>query len=195
MRLPISFSSLTVIALLATGCASQEEPARAALIATEASLDEVREDAAKFTPDELKAAEAKLAALKDAAEKEHYTSVLTGTSELNKELAFLKETVVSKKTQNAAAANEWTDLSTEVPQLVSALQNRVDTLSGSRKLPAEVTKDTFEAAKTALDSLKAMWADANAAFNAGNATEAADKGRLVKAKGEELRQQLAMPVA
>jgi hypothetical protein len=110
-------------------------------------------------------------------------------------VAFLQETVVSKKTQNAAATNEWEDLSEQVPQLISAIQNRVDTLSGSRKLPAEVNKDAFEAAKAAFESMRYSWAEANAAFNAGKATEAADKGRMVKAKGEELQHQLAMPMA
>ncbi|HYH43250.1 MAG TPA: hypothetical protein VD867_14845, partial [Burkholderiales bacterium] len=174
---------------------NQEGPARNAVTVVETSVAEVREDAAKLAPEELRAVDVKLTALKEGVEKKHYKSVLSGASELTKEVAFLKETVISKKTQNAAATNEWEDLSEQVPQLISAIQNRVDSLSGSRKLPAEVNKDTFEAAKSAFESMRASWAEANAAFNAGKATEAADKGRLVKAKGEELQQQLAMPMA
>jgi hypothetical protein len=188
------FSSVAAAILLAA-CGNQEGPARNAVTVVETSVAEVREDAAKVAPEELRAVDAKLTALKEGVEKKHYKSVLSGASELTKEVAFLKETVISKKTQNAAATNEWEDLSEQVPQLISAIQNRVDSLSGSRKLPAEVNKDTFEAAKTAFESMRASWAEANAAFNAGKATEAADKGRMVKAKGEELQQQLAMPMA
>ena len=194
MGIRTSFLSLAAVTLLAA-CGNQEGPARNSVTVVEASVAEVREDAAKFAPEELKAVDIKLAALKEGVEKEHYKSVLTGASELTKEVAFLKETVISKKTQNAAATNEWEELSKEVPQLISVIQNRVDSLSGSRKLPAEVNKDAFEAAKSGFESMRSTWAEANAAFNAGKATEAADKGRMVKAKGEELRQQLAIPMA
>jgi hypothetical protein len=194
MHMRTLFSGVAAAILLAA-CGNQEGPARNAVTVVETSVAEVREDAAKLAPEELRAVDVKLTALKEGVEKKHYKSVLSGASELTKEVAFLKETVISKKTQNAAATNEWEDLSEQVPQLISAIQNRVDSLSGSRKLPAEVNKDTFEAAKSAFESMRASWAEANAAFNAGKATEAADKGRMVKAKGEQLQQQLAMPMA
>jgi chromosome segregation ATPase len=139
--------------------------------------------------------EAKLAALKEALAKEHYKSVLAGTSEIDAAMNTLKETIISRQTQIQAATNEWTDLSTEVPQLVEAIQSRVDSLSVSGKLPENVKKETFETAKAGLETMKSMWTEASNAFSAGNATEAADKARLVKAKAEELRQQLDMPVA
>jgi hypothetical protein len=58
-----------------------------------------------------------------------------------------------------------------------------------------VNKETFEAAKATLQSMKTMWAEASAAFNAGNAVAAADKGRLVQSKGEEVAGQLGMSPA
>ncbi|HEY6124987.1 MAG TPA: hypothetical protein VIV63_10055 [Steroidobacteraceae bacterium] len=185
-------AAMAATTILATGCASQEEPAAQAVIAAEASLAEVRVDAAKFAPEELKAAEAKLAKLKSELAKDDYKDVLAGSSQLTQEVATLKEVVVSKQTQAAAATHEWESLSAEVPKMVEAIQSRVDTLSGSRKLPADVNKEAFEAAKSALASMKSMWAEASAAFDAGNAVVAADKGRLVQAKGEEVLGQLGM---
>ena len=58
-----------------------------------------------------------------------------------------------------------------------------------------MNKETFEAAKAALESMKSMWAEASAAFNAGNALAAADKARLVQTKGEEVADQLGMSPA
>ncbi len=194
MRIPTLVLCLAATTMLAA-CGNQEGPASNAVTTVEASVAEVRDDAAKYTPEELKAVDTKLAEMKDDVEKKQYKEVLTESTELTKEVAFLKETIVSKKTQDAAATHEWQDLSEEVPQLITAIQNRVDSLSGSNKLPAEVNQDAFEAAKSAFESMRASWAEANAAFNAGKATEAADKGRMVKAKGEELQQQLAMPMA
>jgi hypothetical protein len=74
---------------------------------------------------------------------------------------------------------------------VEAIQVRVDALSGS-KLPKEITKETFETAKTELETMKATWAEATAAATAGDTQVAADKGRTVQAKGEELKNQLGL---
>jgi hypothetical protein len=192
MHLSKPLVALVATTVLIIGCASQEEPAAQAVIAAEASLAEVRVDAAKFAPEELKAAEAKLAKIRTDLANDEYKDVLSGSSVLTQEVATLKELVVSRQTQTVAATHEWESLSAEVPKMVEAIQTRVDTLSEARKLPADVNKETFEAAKAALEFMKSQWAEASAAFNAGKATEAADKGRLVQAKGEEVLGQLGL---
>ena len=187
--------AMAATTVLITGCASQEEPATQAVISVEASLAEVRVDAAKFAPEELKAADEKLAKLKAELADDEYKHVLSGSSQLTQEVATLKDVVVSKQTQDAAATHEWESLSAEVPKMVEAIESRVDTLSESRKLPQEVNKEAFESAKVALQTMKTTWAEASAAFDAGNATEAADKGRLVQAKAEEVAGQLGISPA
>jgi len=179
-------------ALLITACANKEEPAKQVVAGAETSIAEVREDATIYAPAELKAAEDKLAAAKENITWEKYQDVLDQGPELKASVTTLKDTVISKKTQVAAATHEWTTLTEEVPKVVQALESRVDALSKVRKLPPEVKKETFEAAKTELETLKTTWAQAGAAFNAGQATEAADKGRAVKARAEELLQQLGL---
>lgn len=192
MRISKTLMGLAASTILIAGCASQEQPATQAVTAVELSLAEVRVDAAKFAPEELNAAETKLAKIKSQLAKEDYKDVLSGSSELTKDVAVLKEVVVSKQTQFAAATNEWESLSEEVPKMVQAIESRVDTLSGSKKLPSDVNREVFEAAKAALASMKAQWAEATAAFSAGNATEAADKARIVQAKAEEVAGQLGI---
>ena len=123
------------------------------MASAEASLAEVRVDAAKFAPEELQIAEARLAKARENLAKEEYKDVLGDATQLTKETATLKEVVVSKQTQAVAATHEWEALSEEVPKMVKAIEFRVDTLSGA-KLPPEVNKETFEAAKVALESMK-----------------------------------------
>jgi predicted metalloendopeptidase len=195
MRISKVLMGLAATALLITGCASKEAPATQALVSAEAALGEVRVDAAKYAPEELKVPEATLAKLKEELAKQDYKKVLAGTPELYKEVITLKETVVSKQTQLVAAANEWEDLSTEVPKMLEAIQSRVDTLSESPRLPKNVNKQAFEAAKSDLETMKATWAEASAAYSAGNTTEAADKARMVQAKGEKALDQLGMSAA
>jgi hypothetical protein len=177
--------------ILVAGCANNEQPARQALAAAEASLAEVRVDAAKYAPEELQQVESRLARVKDDLAKEEYTDVLGGATQITKETATLKDLVVSKQTQAVAATHEWEALSEEVPKMVQAIENRVDSLSGT-KLPKDLDKEAFESAKAALESMKSLWAEASAAFEAGNAILAADKARMVQAKGEEVIDQLGM---
>ena len=185
--------SMLAAALLMTACANKEEPAKRVVAGAEAVLAQVRDDATVYAPDELKVADEKLATAKDNITWEKYQVVLDQAPDLNASVTAVKDAVVSKQTQAAAAAREWTDLSEQVPKIVDALQSRVDELSKVRKLPPEVKKETLETAKTELEGMKTTWAAASAAFSAGQANDAADKGRTVKAKGEELLKQLGAP--
>jgi hypothetical protein len=192
MRTSNALMGLAASVFLFTGCASDEEPARQALASAEASLAEIRVDAAKYAPEDLQSAEVRLAKAKANLEKEEYKDVLGDATQLSKDAAMLKEVVVSRQTQAVAATHEWESLSEQVPKMVQAIESRVDTLSGSKKLPQDVNKEAFEAAKTTLASMKSLWAEASAAFDAGNAVVAADKARMAQAKGEEAIDQLAM---
>jgi len=176
--------ALAAVALLATGCATKQQPATEAVAAVEASLAEVRDDAARYAPAGLQDAENSLLQLKQRLAQKDYKAVLVAASPLRQQVALLKETVVSQKTQIAAATHEWTYLSADVPKMLAAVQRRVDALSLAKKVPAGV--------KLEFETMKSMWADASAAFNAGKATEGADLARAVQSKGEAVMEQLGM---
>jgi len=183
MRIPVALLALGASALLTVGCASKEEPARLAVEAAEASLNEVRPDVEKYVPDQMPPAEAKLAAIKSDFAKKDYNAVLTTVPKFREEMHTLEDTAIAKASQLAAAANEWNELSEQVPKMVDAIEQQVQNLKAS-KVPANVKAD--------LESMKATWAEANAAATAGNTTEAADKGRSVQVKAKEVSEQLGM---
>ena len=192
MKLTNVLMALTASALLMTGCMSQKDPAENAVTQAEAAMTDLRVDAAKFAPDELKTTETTLAKMKDDLAKQDYKHVVAGVPQFNKEIATLKEVLVGRQTQIIAATREWETLNAEVPKAVEAIQVRVDSLASSPKLPKEVDKHEFETAKASLETMKTDWAAATAAFSQGNATEAADKARSVQGKVEETKEQLAM---
>jgi predicted nucleic acid-binding Zn-ribbon protein len=183
---------LTAGVLLATGCTNQREPASNAVTQADAALGEIRVDAAKFAPDELKAADDTLAKMKSDLANEDYKDVIASVPQFNKNVATLQEVLVGKQTQIIAATREWEALNAEVPKAVEEIQVRVDSLASSSRLPKEVDKHEFEAAKASLETMKTTWTEATAAFSEGNATEAADKGRAVQGKVEEVKGQLGM---
>ncbi|HEU4779175.1 MAG TPA: hypothetical protein VFS58_04755 [Steroidobacteraceae bacterium] len=192
MRISRMLIGIAAATVLAAGCASQEEPAKAAVASAEAALAEVLVDATKYAPEELQAAEASLAKAKTDLAKGDYKDVLSASTQINQQVATLKEIVVSRQTQAAAATNEWESLRVEVPKMVKAIEYRVDMLSGSAKLPKDMNKEVFESAKVALQAMKTTWAEASAAFAAGNVTDAADKARQVQVKAEEVAGQLGI---
>jgi hypothetical protein len=190
MRISQALLPLVAGALLLTGCGNKE-PATQAVTQAEAALEGLRADAAKFAPEELKTTEGTLAAMKGNLADEDYRAVVNDVPKFNAEVKKLQDSVVTHQTLAAASLAEWDSLNTEVPKTVEALEIRVESLKAS-KLPKEITKETFETAKTELETMKTTWAEATAAASAGNTQEAADKGRTVQAKGEELKNQLGM---
>jgi hypothetical protein len=198
MRFSNVFLALAATALLATGCAQQKAPANKALDAIEASLKDVRDDAAKYAPEGLKGVEAQFARLKESYDKKEYDNVLAGAPQLEKAVASLKDAVVAGQRHArqavAAAKSEWAALNTEVPKMIETIQTRVDEQS-KKKIRFKVSKEELESAKSGLEWMKSEWAEATAAVDSGNQIKAADKGKAVKAKGEEVQKTLGMKEA
>jgi PBP1b-binding outer membrane lipoprotein LpoB len=190
MRISHTLMPLLAATLFITGCGN-EEPATNAVTQAEAAIEPLRPDASQYAAAELQAAEATLAKMKENLAKEDYRAVVNDVPAFNTQVKTLQDTVVSQQSAMVAAQHEWDSLNAEVPKTVEALQVRVDSLSGA-KLPKEITKETFETAKTDFEALKATWAEATAAASAGKTLEAADKARDAQAKGEELKNQLGM---
>ena len=194
MRFSNVMLALAASAVLITGCARQKGPADEALDKIEASLAEVKADAAKYAPDGLKGVEAQFERLKQSFEAKDYENVLAGTPQLEKAVESLQAAVTSGKAHAratlAAAKTEWEGLSAEVAQQVNAIQTRVDALSKQKRLPWGLSKDEFEGAKSAFESMKTQWAAANDEFKKGDAVEANTKARTVKGMGDELVERL-----
>ena len=182
--------AVAAASVLVAGCARQRGPANDALEKIETSLADVRDDAQRYAPDGLKGVESQLERLKQSYEAKDYDNVLAGTPQLEKAVASLKQAVTSGKEHAraalAVAKTEWEGLSADVPKTIESIQARVDTLSKSKRLPFGISKDEFEGAKAAFESMKSEWADASAEFKDGDAVEATAKGRTVKGMGDEL---------
>ena len=194
MRLMKILTATAAAALLFTACANQKEPAEKAVARAESSLAEFKADAEKYAADELKGVEESVAKLKGELANKNYKAVVIQSPNVASTIAALKESVAKKKAEAeellAAAQTEWTDLSASVPELVTKLQTKVDSLTKSRKLPQGVDKAGFETAKQEFEALKSSWAEAGAEFGSGMVADAVRRARAAKAKGEELVQKL-----
>jgi hypothetical protein len=183
--------SLVALALVGAvgGCASERGSAEGAIAAADSTLQSVATDAQAYVPDLYSAAGAKVAAARDDFEAGNYADALTKAQEAATEAGGLGAAITARKDELSAA---WTALNDSVPGMVQAIQARVDELSRMRRLPAGVTAQAVDGAKTALQEMTGTWNEAVTAQGSGNLLDAASKGAAVKSKAAELRAALGM---
>jgi hypothetical protein len=189
---------IVIVGLSLAACASDKVPAEQAIKAAESALAAVKDEAAKYVPDQLKAVESGLAGLKSSFDKGDYKAVLTGATDLTAKAKGLGDAAAAKKKEMEAKVAEltqsWTEMAEGLPKMVAAVESRVDILSKAKTLPANLDKATFEEAKSGLATVKQTWGEAEAAFKGGKVEEAVAKANTVKTKTAEIMTKLGMQV-
>jgi hypothetical protein len=189
-------SVILCVAVLASlsalgGCASDKAPAQAAITATETAVNAAVAAAGTYLPDEAKSLQASLAAVKEKFAKGEYTAAMTDAKALGDRANQVAAAAAAKKTELTKA---WESLSVGMPKVVETIKGRVEILSQSRKLPANMTADKLASAKSGLGEITQQWTAANEAYKGGNLVDAMAKGASVKTKAAEVLTTLGMPV-
>ena len=199
IRKTVLAGALVAALLFAAGCANKQAPATKAVADAEAALATFRDEAGQLAATELQAAEAAIADMKARLASKDYDAVVAGAPALSQQIETLRTTTAERRAEreqaNEAAKVTWATMSGDVPKMVQAIQSRVDVLSKSRRLPGNLDKAKFEAARADFEQMKAAWGEASAAASSGNAIDAVSRGEAVKAKGAEVMQALGMKVA
>jgi len=177
-------------AMMIAGCGSRTT-AQSVVGQAEGQVANVQQEAEVTAPAELKTVQGTLAHMKQGFNDRDYKLVVNDVPQFNAQMKTLKDAMAAKQGEAATAMQEWSTLNNEVPKAVEEIQARVDSLKPNA-LPKDVTKEELATAKTDLETMKATWAEATAAASAGNTVEAANKGRTVQAKANELKSTLGM---
>jgi uncharacterized protein YaaN involved in tellurite resistance len=177
--------------LISMGCSKAKGQAEAALKAAEKAISEVKPEAEKFVPDQIKAVEAALNGAKEKFGKKDYSAALSDAQAIPEKV---KEIVASLNAKKDELTKTWADLDQGIPKMMEAIKSRVGILSQSKKLPANLTKEKFEEAKSGLESALKDWETAKESSKTGNLAEAVTKGNTVKEKAVQVLQILGMPV-
>ncbi len=188
------WTCLTVVLLaasLAVACASQKAPAEAAVAAAEQAFAAAKAEAVKYVPDQVNAVQTSLDAAKASLAKGDYQAALTAAQALPAQIGELQTAAAAKKTE---LTQTWATLSTGLPQVVQAIQSRVDILSKAKKLPAGLDQAKLDSAKSGLAAITEAWAAATAAAGVGDMAEAVSKANAVKGKAVEALNALGMPI-
>lgn len=191
----LAIGLLASMLLVAGGCSRGKDEATRAVSAAEASLSGIREDAAKYMPSELQSVESSLTALKDNLAKGEYKQVVANAPGLTSSIDSLKSGVAAKVDEAKAAASEWTTYVAAVPQMVTALQSRIDILAKSKRYPKGLDARSFGTLQSDFANMKSDWDAAMNSSTGGNPVDAVARAKSAKATGDRLLQQLGMSPA
>jgi len=182
---------LMVLVLFVAACASGKKPAEEAIKAAEAAINAAKGEAMKYLPDQVKTLEDGLTAAKEALAKKDYKAALSAAKDLPGKANDLAAAAATKKEELTKA---WKEMSGGLPKMVEAIKSRVDILSQSKKLPANLDKAKLEGVKAGLPEVTQMWDDAQKAFSGGNLADAISKAKTIKDKAVEMMTTLGMQV-
>jgi hypothetical protein len=171
--------SLLAAAMLAA-CSSQQEPATHALDSINVAISSVGQSVQKYMPDQYAALQARAGALKTALDKGDYRQVLDQAPTLMNDIQQMGAVAAAKKAQRVKTLTEqWPRFTAYIPDMISAVQARIDVLAKNKK---EAAKVDLPAAQAAMADVNALWPRAQQAFSAGDPETAGETTKEVQKK-------------
>jgi len=184
--------SLSLVVVFFTACADKKGPAEIAVKAAEQAVAATKTEAVKFVPAQTAALETALTSLREKMAKEEYEAATADAQAL---VGRAKQVLAAAKAKKDDLTKKWTDLTQGIPEMVGAIQAKVDALSQMKKLPKGMTADILTESKSGLEAVKADWAKAEEAFKAGNITGAITLAASVKEKAAKAMEALGIAAA
>jgi hypothetical protein len=161
------------------------------LSSAQAALDAVKTEGSQYAPDLVQDIENSLAAARETFAKGNFRQALAEAQLLPKKMSALDAAVAAKKTE---LTKEWSTLSASLPEVVDAIQGRVSVLSKAKRLPAGMSREAFDKARSGADEVAKTWAEAGDALTKGNVGDAVEEARAVRARAAEIMAALEMEV-
>jgi hypothetical protein len=188
------FALIFPAVILMAACAGQKQPAQKLLADIEVSVTAAAAEAAKYVPDQLMDVQTKFAKLKASFDKQDYAVVISEAPAVLGAAKMLATAAAAKKDEVLKALDDkWMVLAGTVPESMTAVRNRIDTLRKKSKQPAAGMD--LDAAKSSLDEAASLWSKAQAAFAGGSMDEAVRTAQDVKIKVEAVAATLKLDLA
>jgi flagellar hook-basal body complex protein FliE len=191
MKKILSVAVAALLALSLGACTRGKVPAEQALKSAEEALNAVKPEAMKYIPDQVKPVEESLKAAKEAFDKGNYGETTTAAIFATSKAKDLLAATIAKKNELTKA---WEEQSRMLPNMIAAIQSRIDDLSKSRKLPANLDREKFERARNDLVEIDKAWGEASSAFKEGGLPDALAKAKSAREKAVEIMTTLGMQV-
>ena len=186
----LAIGTLCLLAGLAPGCGKQ--PAEQALQVAEATIDAARPEIERYVPGELQQLKDASATAKAQFDKGDYKAALQSAQDLLPRVKAAAAAAEQKKQELVAAFGR---IKASLPGMVDALNARVSTLAGMRRLPPGIDKAVLQNAQASLGAMSSAWADATASFDKGDVIQAVNQATQLQTQILDLTQALMPPAA
>lgn len=154
-------AAFAVLLAALAACASQKEPAEAALAAAEAKFAEVGAEIQKYLPERYAEVEARLAALRDSVANQAYGDVVTGAAAAQDDI---KRAVADARIKRAQVLvemeTEWNDMVKSMPAAITAMDKKISAQRG--RPPQGMTADAWKQTIADYDAARDAWSKAAA---------------------------------
>jgi hypothetical protein len=153
--------ALAAVLLGLAACASQKEPAEAALAAIETRFGEMGAEIQKYLPERYAEVEASIASLRESIASEKYGDVVAGAAAAED---GLKRAVADARIRRAQILvemeSEWTEMTKSVPAMIAAMDTRISTQRG--RAPQGMTAAAWKQTIADYDVARDAWSRAAA---------------------------------
>ena len=182
-------AALAALLLGLAACASQKEPAEAALAAAETKFKEMGAEIQKYLPERYAEVEARLAALRESVASQDYGDVVAGATAAQDDI---KRAVADARIKRAQVLiemeGEWNDMVKTMPAMISAMDRKISSQRG--RPPQGMTADAWKQTIAEYDSARDAWSKAAAEMTSQTFEATVLAARDAKAKIVEIMDKL-----
>jgi hypothetical protein len=154
-------AALAAVLLGLAACASQKQPAEAALADLETKFREAGAEIQKYLPERYAEVESRIATLRESIASQDYGDVVAGASAATDDL---KRAVADARIRRAQILvemeSEWAELSKSMPAMISAMDKKITAQRG--RAPQGMTADSWKQTIAEYDAARDAWSKAAA---------------------------------
>lgn len=174
-------AALAAVLLGLASCASQKEPAEAALAALETKFQEMGAEVQKYLPERYAEVEASIASLRESVAAQDFGDVVAGAAAAED---GLKRAVADARIKRAQVLvemeSEWAELTKTVPEMIASMDRKISAQRG--RPPQGMTTEAWKQTIADYDAARDAWSKAAAEMTSQTFEATVLAAREAKAK-------------
>ena len=154
-------AALAALLLGLAACASQKEPAEAALAALETKFKETGAEIQKYLPERYAEVEASIASLRESVAAQDFGDVVAGAASAENGLRRAVADARIKRAQVLVEMeSEWAELTKSLPEMIAAMDKKIAAQRG--RPPQGMTAEAWKQTIAEYDAARDAWSRAAA---------------------------------
>ncbi len=154
-------AALATLMLGLAACASQKEPAEAALAAVETKFKEMGAEIQKYLPERYAEVEARIASLRESVASQDYGDVVAGATAAQDDIKRAVADARIKRAQTLIEMeSEWNELIKSMPPMIASMDKKISAQRG--RPPKGMTADAWKQTVADYDAARDAWSKAAA---------------------------------